>query len=216
MRFILLAVVLLVSLSAAVAENRVNPADLAEIEPAALEGLRAVEFDVFLAEVRVHADKHRYEGAQQNLAAVKRDLQVGELDVDAAKAEEKAAQASGDAGRLLDAERVLRDALHEREGGQMMVRLKEQERKAGHVSFELAKAHLALAEARRDLARARALQEADALAAAEHSVALYEKKAMQAQRSYESATARAGKAEQEVDRIAREWVHHTGSELAEN
>jgi hypothetical protein len=212
MRMIALAVAMILSGVASAAESRVDLLELAQLSPESLESLRDTEFEVFRAHLMLKAGKQRESEARQSLSTVKRELQIEQLDLKAAKAEHKAAKANTDTQRVSLADAALKNASRDRATAELLIEWKEKELRASRLAVDQSKLGLTLAEARRDLARAHALQSAQAPSAVNYPVAEYQKNAIKAQQAYDAALAKAEKMAAEADQFARKWQKRSGSE----
>jgi len=210
MRFHVLPLALVVSLSLAHAGRNVDVKDLAGVPPEGLSALEHEEFSVVLAEVALEEAKKEKDRANKELRDVKRALQAETMDLKAAKAEEKAARANDDGTRTSAAEAAVSRARHDHSTATLLIEWKEKELKARHLGVDRAKQQLVLAEARLNLVRARALQAAHAPSASKHPVAKYEKEALEAQKGYDSVLGRATKATEEAAKLERRWERQSG------
>lgn len=192
------------------AGSRVPAADLAAVDAQALDELRATEFEVFLADVALHAAKRAEELAAAELREARRGLQAEVLDLKAARAEARAAEAHTDESRRAAARDSIRQASRDKETNDLLIEWKEKSLRVARLTIEQMRLRQQLAEARQDLARAQALQTSAPELATRYPVASYEREALQLQKSYDNAIAKTSKATNEEEALAARWSRRTG------
>ena len=156
-------------------KDAVDLADLGQVDPAALQSLQETEFGVFLAQVRLNAAKAAERRAGGGVKTAKQVLEAEELDLKAATAEIKAAEANEDTQRREAGAAVLTGDRNDLRTAKLLMAWQDQEKEAAQAWVGMAKTGVDLAEARRDLARVQLLHQEKAPGAAKYAPAEFEK-----------------------------------------
>ena len=133
-----------------------------------------------------------------------------EMDIKAAKAEEKAAKENKDEGRLSKATAVLKTAEEDLKVIKLLVKWKNKEVKARRAGVKKAKLALQVSEAKRDVARVSRLLSERVPSAQKYAIAEYQKRLRDKQEDFANATnaerrdiLEAEKSKAEYERIPR-------------
>ncbi len=181
-------------------KDTVDLADLGQVDAAALQSLQETEFGVFLAQVRLNAAKAAERRAGGGVKTAKRVLDAEELDLKAATAEIKAAEANQDTQRREAAAAVLTGAQEDLRTAKLLIAWQDQEKESAQVRIRMAKAAVDLAEARRDAARVQLLKQEKAPGAVKYSPADFEKNVTAREKEHGKAVR---KSEAEADKAAK-------------
>lgn len=191
-------------------KDSVDLADLGQVDPAALQSLKETEFGVFLAQVRLNAAKAAERRAGGGVKTAKRMLDAEDLDLKAATAEVKAAEANEDAARREAAAAVLAGAREDLRTAKLLITWQEQEKESAQARVRMAKAGVDLAESRRDVARVRLMQQEKAPGAGKYALADFEKNVSsrekdhgKALRKSETETGKAAKAKAAWEQVSK-------------
>lgn len=186
-------------------DETVDYVDLAQISPAGLETLKDTEFEVFLANVKLAEAKGALKMAQGALETARRVLDTKSLDLKAAQAESKAAKATQDSKRMNAAEALLRHAREDSNTAMMLVDWKKAELKAQKAGVDKAKRAVALAEAKRELARVSRLAAEKASSADKYAVPKFEINLKKREEAYRKADGKVKLLTAEAQRLKTEF-----------
>jgi hypothetical protein len=127
--------------------------DLARLSAEGLESLKATEVAVFVANVRLAAAKNSEEEAKAALRKAEELRENERLNLKAAEAEQKAAEAAQDEVRISKAKRGLLRAEEAIKPARLRVKWKQRANDARKAGVRRAKLALEIAETKRDMAR---------------------------------------------------------------
>ena len=167
-------------------KDSVDMADLVQLSPEALDTLKNVEFDVFLAKIQHFRTKAEARKARDALKTAKLALDSKNLREKAAQAEVKEAKAAPDQGKIDAAEKALNAAKAELAAAKMFVKWKEQQVDVADAAVENAKVMVAVEEAEREVAWATKLKEQKVPAAARYILPELKKKVEKKQKELEA------------------------------
>ena len=191
-------------------KDSVDLADLGQVDAEALQSLQETEFGVFLAQVRLGAAKSAERRAGGGIKAAKRIVDAEELDLKAATAEIKAAEANEDAQRREEGAVVLAGGREDLRTAKLLLAWQDQEKQAAQAWVGMAKTGVDLAEARRDLARVQLLHQENAPGADKYAPAEFEKIVTKREKEYgkagrksETEAGKAAKAKAAWEKVAK-------------
>jgi hypothetical protein len=127
--------------------------DLARLSAEGLESLQATEVAVFLANVRLAAAKNAGEDAREALKKAENERETERLNLKAAEAEHKAAEAAQDGDRLAKAKQSVERAKEAIKPAELLVKWRQKAFDASKTTVRKAKLTLEIAETKRDMAR---------------------------------------------------------------
>ena len=195
-------------------KNSVDLADLSEISLETLGDLRDSEFEVLVAQIGLNSAKAAERGAEGAAKAAGRMLETENLDLKAAKAEVQAAKANKDSERTRSAETLLSEAEIDHRTAKLFLQWKEGERAARRIDVKAAASRLDLAEAQRDLARAKLLLREGAPSALKYDAAEMQKSVSRRQKEFGEASRRAQAESLKVEALKLEWLQLAGHTAA--
>jgi len=157
-------------------DRSVDFADLAKLSEEGLQALKDTEFEVFLANVRLARAKATESLARERLKAAEETLDKERLNLKAAKAEYKAAEANQDAERMSNIEKTREKVKEAIKTAELGVKWREKEVSARKTGVKKAKLGVELSENKRDLARISRLVTEKISSANKYSLADYKNK----------------------------------------
>ncbi len=166
------------------------------LSPEGLDSLKDSEHAVLVAQVALERAKLAASRAEDDVKAAKRAMDTDQLDVKAARAEEKAARANKDDNRLAVARLQTAAAEEKLQVAKAHVDWKEQIEKAYKEEVDRAKAALDLTEAQRDVARVRKLVQENVPEAGNYSVGEFENRVRKRQKDLDNA----------ARKVERQWT----------
>ncbi|UCG12661.1 MAG: hypothetical protein JSU72_19650 [Deltaproteobacteria bacterium] len=139
--------------SAAFLKGSVEYKDLARLSGEGLQALKETEFSVFLANVRLAAARNAGEDAREALKKAENERENERLNLKAAEAEHKAAEAAQDGDRLSKAKQSVERAKDAVKPAELLVKWRQKAFDASKAGVRKAKLALEVAETKRDMAR---------------------------------------------------------------
>lgn len=179
------------SVEAGLFKNSVDLADLAEVSAESLEVLRDSEFEAFVAQIGLTAARASERIAEGAEKAAARILETENLDLKAAKAELQAAKSNKDTERMATGATVLSRAETDQRRAKLFREWKDADTAAKRAAVKAAASRLDLAEANRDLERARLLVREKATSGFKYDLADLGKSVSKRQKEFDEANRKA-------------------------
>ena len=168
-------------------DRSVNFDDLSELSEEGLQALKDTEFKVFLAKVKLATAKRAEDLAQDNLRTAEDNFDKERLNLKAAKAEYKVAEANQDGERMSNVEKTIEKVKESIKTAELFVKWRKKEVSARKACVKKTKLAVELAEIKRDLARIYRLAVEKVPAAAKYSESDYKKKLKKIQENHQKA-----------------------------
>ena len=209
MKHVLLCLVFLMAVHSAASagffERSVEVADLEQLSDSGLLTLKDTEFGVFLANVDLARSRASEHQAEEEFRSAQSDLDIMKLNLKAAKAEHKAAEAAQDAERMSKARKTIENTKESTKVFELLVAWKERllnARKAGAKKMKLA---VKLAETKRDLARLNLLAAEKLPSAQKYSLADFKNKLKNLQEDHQKVVDKEKRLFLEAQQLGEEY-----------
>ena len=187
---ILVSICLSSRIEAGLFGNEVDLADLSQLSIEALNTLKDVEFEVFIAKVKHAGSKVRENRARDDLKSAKSRLDTKSLELKAAKAKYKEVSESSAGKPASEAQAALKSVQEHYNVIQLLVKWKREELNVQSAGVAKEKAAVSVAEANRELARVGKLVESKVPSAGRYKIEDYKKTLEKRRKEYDTAVTR--------------------------
>ena len=185
--------------------NEVDMADLSQLSSEALNTLKDVEFEVFIAKVKHAGATVRENRAREDLKSAKSQLDTKSIELKAAKAKYKEVSESSAGKRASEAQAALQTMQKQYNSVQLLVKWKKKQLDVQSAGAAKEKAAVSVAEANRDLARVMKLVESKASSAGRYKVEDFKQNFEKRQKEYNTAETREKKEGLEAKTLKAEY-----------